>query len=107
MSSEELSVLKKQINEWLELGHIVLSASPCGHSVLFAEKKGGGGLRLCADYHFLNANILKDAWLLLCIDEFLSQLKGARFFNSLDLWEGYHWIPIHPANMSIQLCHLV
>ena len=31
--------LKKWINEWLELGCIVPSASPYGHPVLFAEKK--------------------------------------------------------------------
>ena len=68
----------------------VPSASLYGHPVLFAEKKGGGGLRLCVDYHSLNANTVTDAWPLPRIDDLLSQLKGARVFSSLDLWDGYH-----------------
>ena len=71
LSSEELTALKKQINEWLESGCIVPSASPYGHPVLFAEKKGGGGLRLCVDYHSLNANTVTDAWPLPHIDDLL------------------------------------
>ena len=73
----------------LKSAHIV-PASPYGHPVLFAEKKGGGGLRLCVEYCSLNANTVADAWPLPCIDDLLSQLKGARVFSSLDLWDGYH-----------------
>ena len=36
LSSKELIALKKQINEWLESGRTVLSASPYGYPVLFA-----------------------------------------------------------------------
>ena len=72
LSSKELMALKKQIDEWLELGHIVPSASLYGHPVLFAEKKSGGGLRLCIDYHSLNANTVTDAWPLPHIDDLLS-----------------------------------
>ena len=39
----------------------------------------------------LNANMVTDAWPLPCIDDLLSQLKGARVFSSLDLCtDGYH-----------------
>ena len=38
LSGEELTALKKQINEQLELGHIGPSASLYGYPVLFAEK---------------------------------------------------------------------
>ena len=58
--------------------------------MLFAEKKGGGGFYLCINYHSLNANTVTEAWLLLCIDDLLSCLKGAGVFSSLDLWDGYH-----------------
>ena len=58
--------------------------------MLFAEKKGGGSLRLCVDYRSLNANTVIDAWPLPCIDNLLSQLKGARVFSSLDLRDVYH-----------------
>ena len=58
LSSGEHIVLKRQINEWLEPGHIVQSASPYGHPVLFAEKKSRGGLHLCIDFHALNTNMV-------------------------------------------------
>ena len=58
--------------------------------MLLAENKGGGGLCLCIDYHSLNSNMVTDAWPLPCIDELLSQLKGARVFSSLNLWDSYY-----------------
>ena len=42
------------------------------------------------DYYSLNANMVTDALPLPCIDDLLSQLKGARVFSSLDLYDGYH-----------------
>ena len=73
-----------------ENGRLVPSSSPYGAPILFAEKKGGGGLRMCTDYRSLNSNTVSDSWLLLRIDEMLAWLKGARFFSKLDLREGYH-----------------
>ena len=88
LNSEDLIALKQQINEFLESDCIIPSASSYGYPVLFAEKKGGGNLCLCVDYHSLNANTVTDAWPLECIDNLLSQLKGARVFSSLDLRDG-------------------
>ena len=85
---------------------------------MFAEKKSGGGLRLCVDYRTLNANIVINAWPLPHIDYLLSQLKGASIFSSLNLRNGYNKILIDPliyikqflyadiCSMSIQLCCL-
>ena len=58
--------------------------------MLFAEKKGGGGLRMCTDYRSLNANTVTDSWPLPHINEMLARLKGAKFFSKLDLCNGYH-----------------
>ena len=74
---------------WLGTGPIVPS-NPYGHLVLFAEKKGGGGIRLRVDYCSLNAKIVTDAWPLPHIHDLVSQLKGAWVFSSLDLRDGYH-----------------
>ena len=90
MSLLELEELQKQINLLLESGKIVPSSSPYGAKILFAEKKGRGGLRMCTDYRYLNSNTVSDSWPLPRIDEMLAQLKGARFFSKLDLREGYH-----------------
>ena len=72
LSGEELTALKKQINEWLESGCIVSSASLYGHTVLITEKKGGGGFHLCINYSSLNASTVTDACTLSCIDDLLS-----------------------------------
>ena len=78
----------------LESGRIVPSSSPYGAPILFAEKKGGGGLRMCTDYWSLNSNTVTDSWPLPRIDKLLTRLKGARVFSKLDLHDGYHQIPI-------------
>ena len=86
--------------------------------MLFAEKKGGRALRLCVDYHALNANTVIDAWPLPYIDNLLSQLKVARVFSSLDLYDiiiryqlilliDVKWrLHIAMGSMNIQFCFL-
>ena len=78
----------------LESGRIVPSSSPYGAPILFAEKKGGGGLCMCMDYWSLNSNTVIFSWSLLRIDKLLARLKGAKVFSKLDLRDGYHQIPI-------------
>ena len=90
MSLLELEELQKPIKLLLESSRIVPISPPCGAPILFAEKKGGGGLRMCTDYWSLNSNTVSDSWPLPRIDEMLARLKGARFFSKLDLREGYH-----------------
>ena len=92
MSSLELEELQKQIKLLLESSRIVPSSLPYGAPIFFAEKKGGGGLRMCTDYRSLNSNTVSDSWLLPRIDEMLAWLKGVCFFSKLDLREGYHQI---------------
>ena len=74
------------------------SSSPYGAPILFAEKKGGGGLRMCTDCRLLNSYTVTDSWPLPVIDELLATLKGARVFSKLDLHNGYHQIPIAEYN---------
>ena len=90
MLSLEPEELQKQIKLLLESGRIVPSSSPYGAPILFTEKKGRGGLRMCTDYRSLNSNTVSDSWPLPRIDEMLARLKGARYFSKLDLREGYH-----------------
>ena len=90
LSGLELEELCKQVHSLLDSGRIVPSSSPYGAPILFAEKKGGGGLRMCIDYRSLNANTVTDSWPLPRIDKMLARLKGAKFFSKLDLRDGYH-----------------
>ena len=86
----ELEELQKQNQVLLESGRIVPSSSLYGAPILFAEKKGGGGLCMCTDYRSLNSNTVSNSWPIPWIDKMLAHLKGARFFSKLDLREGYH-----------------
>jgi hypothetical protein len=61
--------------------------------VLFVEKKDKK-LRLCVDYHPLNAVIIKNKYPLPCIDILFDQLAGAQVFSKIDLCSGYHQIKI-------------
>ena len=45
---------------------------------------------MCQVSFFKCKHTVTDAWPLPCIDDLFSQLKGARVFSSLDLWDGYH-----------------
>ena len=49
---------------------------------------------MCIDYRRLNKNTIKDAYPLPRIDEIITELRGSKFFASLDLLMGYHHISI-------------
>ncbi|GBG84261.1 hypothetical protein CBR_g38232 [Chara braunii] len=93
MSKEELSVLRAQLDDLLEKGWIRPSSSPYGAPVLFVRKKNKD-LRLCIDYCKLNAQTIRNAGPLPCIDDLLERLGGAKFFSKLDLKSGYHQLEI-------------
>ena len=63
-------------------------------ALCFCVNPYGGGLRMCMDYRSLNANTITDSWPLPRIDKMLARLKGAKYFNKLDLCDGHHYIPI-------------
>ena len=86
------------MTDLLESGRIVPSSSPYGAPILFAEKKGGGGLRMCINYRSLNSNTITDSWPLPRIDEMLARLHGAKYFSKLDLHDGYHQVPIKESD---------
>ncbi|GBG90553.1 hypothetical protein CBR_g50896 [Chara braunii] len=95
MSEEELEVLRAQLDDLFAKGWIRPSSSPYGAPVLFVRKKNKD-LRLCIDYRKLNAQTVKNAGPLPCIDDLLERLGGAKYFSKLDLKSGYHQISIQP-----------
>ncbi|GBG63471.1 hypothetical protein CBR_g38089 [Chara braunii] len=97
MSDEELEVLRAQLDDLLDKGWIRPSCSLYGAPVLFVWKKNKD-LRLCIDYHKLNAQTVKNAGPLPRIDDLLEQLGSATYFSKLDLKSGYHQIEIQPQD---------
>jgi hypothetical protein len=86
--------LKIQLQGLLDKGYIWPSTSPWGCSALFVEKKDKE-LRLCVDYHPLNAVTIKNNNPLPRIDILFDQLARAQVFSKIDLRSGYHQIKIH------------
>ncbi|KAG2217577.1 hypothetical protein INT45_012433 [Circinella minor] len=98
MSLLELDELWRQLNELLELGLVVLSASPWGSPVLFV-KKADGTMRMCVDYRATNKKTIRINAPLPRIDECLERLQGAKYFTSLDLKSSYHQIKIRESDI--------
>jgi transposase InsO family protein len=93
MSKEELLVLRKTLNEYLDKGFIRVSSSPAAAPVLFVRKPNGG-LRFCVDYRALNAITKKDRYPLPLIKETLTSIGKARYFTKLDVIAAFHKIRI-------------
>jgi hypothetical protein len=98
MPPTELAELKKQLQELLDKGFIRPSTSPCGCPALFVKKKDES-LRLCVDYHPLNAVTIKNKYPLPRIDVLFYQLVGAKVFSKIDLHSSYHQIKIRASDI--------
>ena len=92
-TTSELEETKKQLQEYLSAGHIRPSTSAFGASVLLVRKKDGS-MQMCIDYRVLNNITIKNCFLLPRIDDLHDRLGKARYFTKLDLYSGYHQIPI-------------
>jgi len=44
--------------------------------------------------------LLKDSYALSFIDELVFSIKGAKIFSALDLYSGYHQIPMNPTDIE-------
>jgi hypothetical protein len=97
MPPNELAELKIQLQDLLDKGFIRPSVSPSECPALFVKKKDNS-LRLCIDYHPLNAVTIKNKYPLPHIDILFDQLAGARVFSKIDLRYGYHHIKIKPSD---------
>ena len=87
--------MKKQLEELMDKGFIRPSSSPWGCPAIFVKKKDGT-LRMCVNYHPLNAVIVKNKYPLPHIDTLFDQLASAKVFSKIDLRSGYHQIKIRP-----------
>lgn len=85
--------VKKILEDWLKKGIIQESSSPYASQLVFAKKKNGQ-IRACVDYRMLNKKTVKDAFPLPRIEETMEQLKGSKYFCSLDLTQGYLQIEV-------------
>lgn len=93
MAPGKVTEVRKQIDDMLKRGIIRESNSPYSAPIVLVKKKDGTS-RFCVDYRKLNSVTKKDAYPIPRIDQTLENLKGARYFSSMDLATGYWQVPV-------------
>lgn len=100
LSTQELEVVKKYLEENLAKGFIRPSSSSAAAPILIVRKPGGG-LRVCVDYRALNAITIKNRYPIPMVQETINQLSKAKVyskfdvvaaFNRLRIKEGQEWL---------------
>ena len=100
MNPKTREQLRELIEMKLDRGIITPSTSPCSSSVLLVPKPNGG-VRFCVDYRALNKVITHDAYTLPSVDENLANLRGHKFFSSLDMKEAFWNVPLTPKSREL------
>ena len=62
--------------------------------------KPGGGWRVCGDYRRLNAATSDDMYPVKHLTDFNANLRGSKIFSKVDLFKGYHQIPVSPNDVT-------
>ncbi|KAL4084016.1 hypothetical protein QTP88_029332 [Uroleucon formosanum] len=97
---------RQEITEQMEAlereGVIAPSDSPWNAPLLVVPKKpdvnGVVKYRVCVDFRRLNQVTVGDAFPLPNITDILDQLGKSKYYNTLDLAQGYHQVPMNPAD---------
>jgi hypothetical protein len=97
-SPREREEMVRQVNQGMALGHVRVSNSPYGSSVLFVAKPDGS-LRMCIDYRRLNKSTIKQRHPLPRIHDLLDRFGDSKVFSLIDLKAGYAQIRLHPSDI--------
>jgi transposase InsO family protein len=92
-------IIYKEVKAMLEKGIICQSVSPWASPLVLVKKKDGT-TRVCVDFRKLNTQTEADAYPLPRVEELLEDMAGHEVYSSLDLYSGYHQIPM--ATKDIQ-----
>lgn len=96
--------INKQVKILLENDLIELSTSPYNSPLIIVPKKSTDGKpkhRMCIDFRKLNKQIIPDKFPLPRIEEILDGLGRAKFFTVMDLYSGFHQIPLSKESRPV------
>lgn len=98
MSKPQLQLIKKFFKKHLKKSLIETRRALCLSPILLA-KKSRDNVKFCINYSKLNTLIKKDAYPILLIVKILAQLKKARIFTKINIWQIFHKLRI-AANLE-------
>ncbi|XP_073152363.1 uncharacterized protein [Henckelia pumila] len=87
-------VIKKEVDEVLEAGHIREVQFPTWLSNVVLVPKSSGKWRMCVDFRDLNKACPKDCYPLPRIDQLVDSTVGHQYLCFMDAYQGYHQIPL-------------
>lgn len=93
--------VKKQVNKLLTDGLIEPSQSSYNSPIILVPKKGNGKWRMCIDYRLVNKKLIADRYPLPRIEDILDNLGRTKYFSVLDLFSGFHQIPLEAESRDI------
>ena len=88
--------VKEEIDKLLRVGFIRPIKRATWLSLIIVVPKKNGQIRVCVDYHKLNAATVTDAFPLPVTDSVLDVVASHECYNFLDGFSGYNKIGMHP-----------
>ena len=96
---DKLAIAKAEFDKLVKLG-VCRRAKSEWASPLMVAPKPGGGWRVCGDYRRVNNQTDDDKYPVRNIHDFTAELQGKKIFSKVDLFKGYHQIPVHADHVS-------
>ena len=93
ISPKEREFVQKEIDQMLKDGRLEPSRSPW-QSPIHLAPKGPDNKRLVGDYRKLNEVLVEPKYPIPLISDILDQLKGSRYFTTLDMTSGFQQLPV-------------
>ena len=98
LAPDQLAAAKAEFDKLLKLG-IVRRSNSAWASALQTARKPDGSPRLCGDYRCLNSITKDDRYPIRHIADFNANVAGKTIFSKIDLYKGYHQIPVAPEDV--------
>ncbi|KII71532.1 Transposon Ty3-I Gag-Pol polyprotein [Thelohanellus kitauei] len=89
--------IQEHIKKLLEADIIEPNQSPWASNFVLTKKKDGS-FRICSVFRPLNDRTIKNTSPLPRIDDTLDSLREAKYYNSLDLFAGFHQVPVRECD---------
>lgn len=96
--------IDRQVKNLLENDLIEPSRSNYNSPLILVPKKSMNdkkSFRMCVDFRAVNKKLIADKFPLPRIDDILDNLGRAKYFSILDLFSGFHQVPLHVDSRDI------